>query len=165
MSKTRIDYLDAIKAFAIFLVVCGHTLQYLDKAQSGKCLYDIIYSFHMPLFMVISGYFAYSSLQKTFYSFITKKFIQLILPVITWTILSILFIFVTDKSSYHSEIVGSYWFLRTLFACYVATYCVKKCFRNDYLGFIISVIFFILIPKGSFHNLIGCTYFWRLDFF
>jgi len=41
MSKTRIEYLDAIKAFAIFLVVCGHTLQYLDKAQSGKCLYDI----------------------------------------------------------------------------------------------------------------------------
>jgi len=150
MNKTRIDYLDAIKAFAIFLVVCGHTLQYLDKPQTGKCLHDIIYSFHMPLFMVISGYFAYSSLQKTFYPFITKKFIQLILPVITWTILSFLFIFVTDKGSYHSEIVGSYWFLRTLFACYLATWCIKRSFRNDYLGFLISAIIFSLLPKGSF---------------
>lgn len=150
MSKTRIEYLDAIKAFAIFLVVCGHTLQYFDEPQTGKCLHDIIYSFHMPLFMVISGYFASSSLQKALFSFIKKKNEQLILPVISWTILTILFIFITHEGSYHSEIVGSYWFLRTLFACYVATWCVKKCFRNDYLGFIISAIFFILIPKGSF---------------
>jgi fucose 4-O-acetylase-like acetyltransferase len=81
MSKTRIEYFDAIKAFAIFLVVYGHTLQYLDKLQTGKCLHDFIYSFHMPLFMVVSGYFA-SSLQNNIYPFITKKLRQLILPVI-----------------------------------------------------------------------------------
>lgn len=150
MGKTRIEFLDAIKAFAIFLVVCGHTLQYLDKLETGKCLYDIIYSFHMPLFMVISGYFASSSLQKSFFFCFTKKFEQLILPVITWTILSFLLFFFTNKSSYHSEFVGSYWFLRTLFACYLVTWCVKKCFRNDYLGFIISTIIFSLLPKGSF---------------
>lgn len=150
MSKTRIEYLDAIKAFAIYLVVCGHILQYLDKPQTGKCLHDIIYSFHMPLFMVISGYFASSSLQKTFFTFFLKKIEQLILPVIIWTILSFLCIYITNKGCYHSEIVGSYWFLRTLFACYLATWCIKKCFRNDYLGFIISAIIFSLLPKGSF---------------
>ena len=62
----------------------------------------------MPLFMVVSGYFTFSSLQKSFYPFITKKFIQLILPVIIGAILAFFIHFLTQKGDYHSEIIGIY---------------------------------------------------------
>ena len=150
MSHTRIESWDAIKCFAIYLMIVSHVLLYFHFNKEDFRFLHFIVSFNMPLFMVVSGYFASSSLQKSFFPFITKKFIQLILPIIIWAILSFLFIFFTKIGDYHSEIIGIYWFLRTLFACYLATWCVLKCFRNVYLGFIISTIFFILIPKGSF---------------
>jgi len=48
MKRRRILYIDAIKAFAIYMVVIGHILPY-------GSVYKIIYSFHMPLFMFASG--------------------------------------------------------------------------------------------------------------
>ena len=60
----RIKYLDYLKAFAIYLVVYGHLLcDYADEqASSPVCI--TIYSFHMALFMSLSGYFFQSSLKK-----------------------------------------------------------------------------------------------------
>ena len=150
MNKSRIEYFDAIKAFAMFLVICGHTLQYLDKLQTGKCLHDFIYSFHMPLFMMISGYFASSSLKKDFSVFMSKKIEQLILPIIIWTIPLLVLIFLTGRGNIINELIGSYWFLRTLFACYVFTWGIKKIFKNDVLGFTVSTVLLVFLPKGSF---------------
>ena len=57
--QARIKYWDLLKGIAIFLVVWGHTIQY---GGSGSIFFDnkafiFIYSFHMPLFLLISGYF------------------------------------------------------------------------------------------------------------
>ena len=49
--------IDQAKGLAIFLVVMGHVLNfcfYGDNASNSFC-YKIIYSFHMPLFMFLSG--------------------------------------------------------------------------------------------------------------
>ena len=54
---------DAIKAFAIGLVVYGHSIQYLSGCTWDNEIFRIIYTFHMPLFFMISGYFFSSSLQ------------------------------------------------------------------------------------------------------
>lgn len=51
---------DKIRGIAILLVVLGHSVQ---NAYGEKCfnvsLFNIIYSFHMPLFMFISGFVTY----------------------------------------------------------------------------------------------------------
>lgn len=59
----RIGYIDALKGFAILCVVLGHVADgYLDGntyPEANQVLFDIfntIYAFHMPLFMMISGY-------------------------------------------------------------------------------------------------------------
>ncbi len=59
----RIGYIDAMKGFAIMCVVLGHTLDsYLSSgfiSPANHIIYDIynvIYSFHMPLFFALSGY-------------------------------------------------------------------------------------------------------------
>ncbi|ROT03695.1 hypothetical protein ED388_12660 [Muribaculaceae bacterium Isolate-007 (NCI)] len=47
-------YIDCLKGFAIFLVVLGHVVQNYNLMDSW--IFRIIYSFHMPLFMFMSGY-------------------------------------------------------------------------------------------------------------
>lgn len=64
ITKTnRIEWLDACKGFAIVLVVIGHVLSgYIGKGLFAEHLpemhytYELIYSFHMPLFFILSGY-------------------------------------------------------------------------------------------------------------
>lgn len=54
----RITYLDHLKGMAILIVVIGHVLQYcvLPQTFNDDRLWNIIYSFHMSLFMMVSGY-------------------------------------------------------------------------------------------------------------
>lgn len=53
--KECIYWIDYLKAFAMFLVVLGHT-----GLASDSVFKSWIYGFHMPLFIFISGYFAQS---------------------------------------------------------------------------------------------------------
>lgn len=46
--KKRIQWIDYGKAIGIFLVVVGHT-------YGGNFLVNWIYSFHMPMFFLLSG--------------------------------------------------------------------------------------------------------------
>ena len=70
-TKKRSPYLDIIKAILIILVIIGHSIQYgsgstyLEKQLFfNNYLFKFIYSFHMPLFIMISGYLSYNSLNK-----------------------------------------------------------------------------------------------------
>lgn len=56
--------MDNIKALLIILVVLGHALELFLKSGSVKTIYKLIYSFHMPLFIFISGYFAKFNIKK-----------------------------------------------------------------------------------------------------
>ncbi len=58
METKRNYHFDNIKAFLIFLVVFGHLIEPLRDIPLFKSTYFIIYSFHMPLFILISGYFS-----------------------------------------------------------------------------------------------------------
>ncbi len=50
VSRERIGDMDALKGFAIFLMVVWHAL------QPCLAIWDTVYSFHMHLFLFISGY-------------------------------------------------------------------------------------------------------------
>lgn len=47
--KKRIDYLDIARGIAIILMIIGHVVSGYKRV--------IIFSFHMPLFIIISGIF------------------------------------------------------------------------------------------------------------
>lgn len=51
--KQRLEYIDAAKAIAIVLVIVGHCYWLGAIPRLG----NLIYSFHMPLFFVVSGFF------------------------------------------------------------------------------------------------------------
>ncbi|WP_242889306.1 acyltransferase family protein [Actinomadura litoris] len=56
--KPRDPFFDNAKYLAILLVVAGHSLANLQNVPMAKGLYIFIYLFHMPLFIVITGYFS-----------------------------------------------------------------------------------------------------------
>ncbi|MDO4803168.1 MAG: acyltransferase family protein [Prevotellaceae bacterium] len=53
--EQRIDYLDIAKAICIVLVVVGHFNPSLAP-EGWHTSVDVIYTFHMPLFMFVSGF-------------------------------------------------------------------------------------------------------------
>ena len=81
------DYLlDAIKGFAIILVVVGHITAFSKPENLNEnILFQLIYSFHMPLFFFVSGYLVFGRFGPT-WAWIIKKFRQLIIPYILFTI-------------------------------------------------------------------------------
>lgn len=53
------DYgMDNLRALLILFAVFGHLLETLDGNGLTVDIYRIIYSFHMPAFVFIMGYFA-----------------------------------------------------------------------------------------------------------
>lgn len=58
--KPRLLWADSLKGWLMLLVILGHAIQtVMPEACFHDHLWNIIYSFHMPAFMAVSGYFAY----------------------------------------------------------------------------------------------------------
>ena len=112
----RIKSMDALKLFAIFLVLWGHCVQHLLSSEYyDEPLYRIIYSFHMPLFMAISGFFGARIAENSFINAFTKKFRQLLLPSISFGLIC----FIINQSPKFAtySFIGSFWFLKSAFLC------------------------------------------------
>ncbi len=124
-NKERILYFDLAKYVAMCLVVIGHSY-FLTLGWQSQ-LRAVIYSFHMPLFFFISGYFAVRSFSRPFLSFIKQKTIQFILPTISCILVSCILLYVWGNRDFlRDEIVGGVWFLKVLFVCYLLCFLVWK---------------------------------------
>lgn len=80
MKDNRIVAFDMAKGMAMFLVVWMHCLQYTYCETFDNALYSFVYSFHMPLFIIISGYLYSSRLGQNFKKNVSKQFIRLVVP-------------------------------------------------------------------------------------
>ena len=56
--KERVAYLDNARYWVMLLVVIGHSLTQFGEMNSARAVYVWIYAFHMPFFILISGYTA-----------------------------------------------------------------------------------------------------------
>lgn len=75
---------DFLRGVAIFLVVLGHVIQWMDADWKHNALFIGIYSFHMPLFMFVSGYFLRNNLREVpLLKWTLQKLRQLLLPSFT----------------------------------------------------------------------------------
>ena len=52
----RIQYIDRLKGLAIILVVIGHLIAFTTDNDGPNPVNQLIVSFHMPLFMFLSGF-------------------------------------------------------------------------------------------------------------
>jgi fucose 4-O-acetylase-like acetyltransferase len=56
VTKSRDPWLDNAKTVLVVLVVVGHSLVLLPAQEERNRLYDFIYYWHMPAFVLVSGY-------------------------------------------------------------------------------------------------------------
>ncbi|MDL2244351.1 acyltransferase [Parabacteroides sp. OttesenSCG-928-J18] len=98
--RERLNYIDIARGICIILVVMGHFTP-TDTPGWYVRFIDIIYCFHMPLFMFISG-FVYQTYQKpiSYKKFIAKKFNRLMVPYFLVSVLIICIKLITGKGMY-----------------------------------------------------------------
>ena len=84
MNKERDYFFDNLKAVLIFLVVLGHFLLPIHGESVLVVVKRLIYVFHMPLFVFVSGYFAKKIYKNGQYNF--KKILYLIKAYIIFVI-------------------------------------------------------------------------------
>ena len=95
---------DNIKFILITLVVLGHFLELID-GQITDNLYRIIYLFHIPAFIFITGYFA---------KFNPSKIVRnLIIPYVILQLLYLPFnnLFILEKDTFTLQFTKPYWLL------------------------------------------------------
>ena len=164
----RIKYLDYLKAFAIYLVVYGHLLcDYADEqASSPVCI--TIYSFHMALFMSLSGYFFQSSLKKSFTEVLKSKAVQLLIPLVVWDIMKTIVLAALNPDTATAIVehyirkggpLHGFWYLKTLFILYIANYLIYKVVKKDWVAAIVSCTIFLILPDMNFTSIM-CPFFW-----
>ena len=73
MEKTRLKYIDIAKGIGIFLVIWGHLI-------ADGFVDNLIYSFHMPLFLFLSGYMLRIKNPALSDAFVKKLMKQLLVP-------------------------------------------------------------------------------------
>lgn len=127
----RIIWIDTLKGLAILLVIMGHVCQ-MRFPVSGKWLANIIYSFHMPLFLFLSGLFARKAVEavdkRQVKSFIIKKTKQLLVPFIIWMVLWC--IIKGDAITMFLDGGFIYWYLPTLFE-FLLLFCILRYLSNS----------------------------------
>lgn len=146
----RIISLDVLKCFAIFLVCWAHSIQHLTTADCiDNLLYRWIYSFHMPLFMMVSGFFSVKSMGLTFSQFIEKKLKQIALPGFAWSLLFSLIGVVLGFHKIHFTFditrYMPFWFLWALLICNILAYAGVK-FKG---GRIVTLLISQFIPFAN----------------
>ncbi len=110
MNGRRIYLFDNIKGILIFLVVFAHLLE--CAGLTGSYLYRVIYSFHMPLFVFVSGFFARFDLKKILRT--------LVWPYLLFQVIFLLFDgFILHPGTFRLQFVTPYWILWYLFALIV----------------------------------------------
>jgi fucose 4-O-acetylase-like acetyltransferase len=190
MEKTRLEFVDRMKGIAILLVIVGHIIQFnnIDGGTNNK-LFNIIYSFHMPLFFILSGYIASRGWDKivnasSFINFLWKKVYTLVLPLLTWTLLVGKYFFAQHFEAISKDDVlnallhPGLWFLQILFEIQIlfGVFCLLSHYLNKhrrlYISimlaafiFIIPIMGFLLIDKPHFMTLILFTGFFFMGSF
>ncbi len=151
--KKRDVYLDFIKGIAAFLVLWGHVIQYctLDESFFDNPVFKLIYGFHMPIFMIISGYFFNNTLKKysgKWLGFFLNQFRSIIYPVLVWGTLSGVYYVIRNGMGILTlwNIVAwyrSFWFLICLIICSFIVFIVESLVKHK-----IRVLLYVLVFVG-----------------
>lgn len=123
---------DALKFFAIFLVLWGHSIQYLSStAFYDQPVYRMIYSFHMPLFMTLVGYFSNNGRNTQLLPTLGKKFRQLLYPALSFGVVFLISgLYMEGLSAGIEKWVNAFWFLKSAFCCAVIYFIGRVCLRK-----------------------------------
>ena len=155
----RDDYADFLKYILISLVVLGHFISLYQDSRGMGGVFNCIYSFHMPLFVFISGYFS-----KRLNSYRRKCIDTLLYPFILFQILNIAYSIIIPIEPLKGNLFYPYhqnWYLIALF--WWRTFSPYKQFFKDKVVIITSVI--ISLSIGFFPEWNGFLGLYKTGYF
>ena len=146
----RNPYYDNVKGILIILVVFCHVIQkYIHNGFSYLYIpFFIIYTFHMPLFVFLSGYFSKDAKKAQ-----AKAFERFLLPYIVWSFVYFIVISLTHwKSDFNFAIPWfTYWYFVSLFTLCLFLPVMLKIRLNVF-------IFFVLMFAAGFYQDYGWAF-------
>ncbi|MFJ5759264.1 acyltransferase family protein [Neobacillus sp. NPDC093182] len=164
--KQRNKHIDLIKGIAIILVVIGHNIQYgsgyifySEELYFNNRLFQFIYSFHMPLFMLVSGYLFFGTVERyTFKELITSRILKIFIPIIVCTLIvnviqEICYLILGENiqivnfvKHLISSIIYNLWFLWAIFFSSMLVIVVNKFFKDNVIVYCIILSILLLFP-------------------
>lgn len=144
--KTRYTWVDNIKFACCILVVLGHTFMGLaesgiiEKSLAYNLLTQSVYTFHVPLFFVCSGFLYQKSDRvhsvKSWGKNVLDKLLNLGVPYAVFTIITVVFktVFSDSVNNPSGNLlktlflapVAPYWYLYALFLLFLFIPCLKS---------------------------------------
>lgn len=169
--STRLESITVLQTFGIFLVVLGHSYAIgVPRPFLYEWLHTVIYSFHMPLFIFISGFLFYFSggYRESYFHMLRKKAIKLLLPYVVISSLAFLPKVILSQyalrkteltlASFLSNIfyplenvLGHFWFLPTLFMLFVTIAIIIKVFSKSANWVVLTTIVVVLIYLSNYY--------------
>lgn len=175
----RDSNIDLYKGGLIVLVILGHALQFGFGPQYRSLesfyndyLFRAIYTFHMPLFMTISGFLFYHSNLKNYQSVILSKVKFIGIPFLSYYIIiyGLIYYYADANSFYFIDFIKkmriNMWFLSSLLLNCMIVSTTVHFFKKKVLFLLVFVLFHILsdeiIPSQHkfmfFYFLVGYMY-------
>lgn len=163
MQENRNYSLDVIRGVAILLVVIGHCIQYFSAGTSfdffNNGVFKFIYSFHMPLFVLLSGYsFVFTIQKRGFKEILLRNIKQLLIPLVIWNTINYVIISVPFSGSwltvlkgYLVQMRGGLWFIWCILFCSITVAFVVKFFNNRemrFAAYLAAFLLFCLAPSS-----------------
>lgn len=163
MQDNRDSSIDFVKGILAMLVVLGHcmlfgfsdSILHLINVEN-KFIFRLIYSFHMPLFMIISGYFTNIVLKKyRIKKIIKKRIVQLIGPLLFIVLVKLIITYITTNQMnfgiLYKEFFTNLWFGWAIIYFTLIVILVEKVLKHKYFYLIIFILSFCL---PSFPNIV-----------
>ena len=154
------SFVNYLRGIAIFLMLWGHCIQYCCGDQFDffeNLAFKFIYSFNMPLFMLISGYlFFFSAQKRSFVELVEHKAKGLLYPIFTCSIVNYALTIGVKSLIYRDypsalQFTGL-WFLWSVLACSIALSFVCKASSNyiiKALLLFVMILFIAIVPNGQ----------------
>lgn len=152
--KQREFYYDNAKFLLIFLVVIGHFITTFIGNRVIEQIYIFIYLFHMPAFILVSGYFSKGFQRSGYILKITKK---ILVPYLLFQIIySVYYYVLLDKSELTITIFKpqwSLWFLLSLFCWHLLLFVFIKIKYSLLVAVLIGLIVGYIDAVGGYLSL------------
>lgn len=142
VSAGRNLHVDALKGMLIIFVVFAHTIQLNHPLHDNSYLYLTFSSFAMPLFMLLSGFVISTQLRNTFWGYLKKYALRLMVPFFVWVVISYFYLQLHPNPRIPAELLNmslleflwftakfpgnGLWFLWALFLCSVFLFAFLK---------------------------------------
>ena len=156
-TKSRNYFLDNYKALLIVLVVIGHFIEpCYENNDFLTILKWVIFSFHMPAFIFISGFFSKKDIT------LGKLIQKLVIPYFVFELLCyLLYVFVIHKETglYFNRPKFSLWYLMSLFFWRIITPYIRKIPGNLFIA-ITGGLLIGLTQLGNFFSIPRTLFFY-----